>query len=342
MRIAVLEAVCAGLCGENPPPSLLAEGLAMWRALIEDLLLNPQVTIETVVDDRWFAMTPSLSRVHAWRVSDVTESMTCWQNCLDDTEATWIIAPECDGLLQQLVEMLPPSHRSWNASPEAIALCADKLALAQHLARHSVATIPTVSETWQSPPHFDEDSKFVIKPRDGAGSQLVRRIADQAAWKNSRQEYRGAGDPPAIRQPFIPGTPLSIAGWFDRNGVQWFPVAEQVLGEDFVYCGGVIAARVDDEAHATVQRLVTVAVATIPGLQGYVGFDVLLPERRLDTPVLVEINPRLTTSCLGIRRLCRGDWLASLMTDPSKPLEWHTDRRIEFTSQGVVREVPLS
>lgn len=333
MRIAVLEAVCAGLCGENPSPSLLAEGLAMWRAVLEDLLAIPDVHVETV--------RASLPRFHTWHTTDVVETMMGWERCLEDSDAAWIIAPESDGLLQKLVESLPARHRSFNAAPEAIQLCADKLALAQHLEQHGIATIPTVAETWNAPPEF-RGSGFVIKPRDGAGSQLVRYVDDLAAWESTRQEYMSQGAVEAIRQSFVLGVPMSIAGWFHKDGVQWFPVAEQVLGEAFVYRGGIIPADSRRAVHAAVQRLAASAAATIPGLQGYIGFDIIFPlKTSFIEPRLVEINPRLTTSCLGIRQLCRANWLRLLIANPKRPLLWHTDRRIHFTATGEVREERL-
>jgi tyramine---L-glutamate ligase len=225
MRIAVLEAVCAGLCGADPPPSLLAEGRAMWRALIEDLLAIPDVTVETVVDDRWFAKTPASPRVHAWRVTDITETMKCWDSCLEDTDAAWIIAPECDGMLEKLVAAAPGSHYLFNATPEAIRLCADKFALAQHLEEHHIATIPTECETWIQPPVFEREA-WVIKPRDGAGSQGLRIIEDLPNWETMRDDERAQGHGEAIRQPYLRGEPLSIAGWFHAGGVEWFPVAD--------------------------------------------------------------------------------------------------------------------
>jgi predicted ATP-grasp superfamily ATP-dependent carboligase len=39
----------------------------------------------------------------------------------------------------------------------------------------------------------------------------------------------------------------------------------------------------------------------IPGLAGYVGIDLLLPDG--GDPLIVEINPRLTTSYVGYRRI---------------------------------------
>jgi hypothetical protein len=44
------------------------------------------------------------------------------------------------------------------------------------------------------------------------------------------------------------------------------------------------------------------AVGLIPGLQGYVGVDLVLQE---GTAQLIEINPRLTTSYIGLRQISR-------------------------------------
>jgi predicted ATP-grasp superfamily ATP-dependent carboligase len=44
-------------------------------------------------------------------------------------------------------------------------------------------------------------------------------------------------------------------------------------------------------------RLAARAVAAIPGLWGYVGIDFLLTE---SGPVVLEVNPRLTTSYAGL------------------------------------------
>lgn len=336
MRIAVLEAVSAGLCGDHPPPSLLAEGLTMWWALMDDLLAVPSVHIETVIDDRWCPMRSTTPRINAWHSTDARETMLCWEACLEATDAAWIIAPECDGLLQRLVEALPPRHRLFNAAPEAIQLCADKLALAQHFEQHGVSTIPTVAEAWASPPRFDHP--FVIKPRDGAGSQSVFVVEDLFAWERARDEFQTADHLEAIRQPFLAGNALSIAGWFHTDGVQWFPVASQLLDENFIYHGGSIPG-IDPTGQQAVQRLASDAAATIPGLEGYIGFDVILPlSPSAANPILVEINPRLTTSSLGYRRLCAEPWLAALITEPQRPLTWRRGVELHFTVDGVFVE----
>jgi len=55
-------------------------------------------------------------------------------------------------------------------------------------------------------------------------------------------------------------------------------------------------------------RIATQAVACVPGMAGYSGVDVVLGK----TDVVIEINPRLTTSYIGLRTIMSMN-LAGLM-----------------------------
>jgi predicted ATP-grasp superfamily ATP-dependent carboligase len=62
----------------------------------------------------------------------------------------------------------------------------------------------------------------------------------------------------------------------------------------------------------------------VPGLRGYVGVDLIVPDDNPDRPIVVEINPRLTTSYIGYRRLT-DDNLAARMLDADAsppPIAW--------------------
>jgi hypothetical protein len=66
----------------------------------------------------------------------------------------------------------------------------------------------------------------------------------------------------------------------------------------FVYDGGV--ASLSHPRRAEACELARRAVALMPGLRGYVGVDLVLGE---ETCWLIEINPRPTTSYVGLRRV---------------------------------------
>ena len=75
----------------------------------------------------------------------------------------------------------------------------------------------------------------------------------------------------------------------------------------------------------------------MPGLQGYVGVDVVLGDDRRDWAI--EINPRLTTSYVGLRALARFNlaeaMLAAVRGDPLPRLDW-SPGPTEFTPHGRV------
>src|SRR5205823_3360911 len=85
------------------------------------------------------------------------------------------------------------------------------------------------------------------------------------------------------------------------------PAAQHVSNDGrFRYLGGTIPLPA-----GLAERAIRVAQQTIdcvPGLRGYVGVDIVLGE----TDWLIEINPRLTTSYVGLRALAEGN-LAELM-----------------------------
>ena len=78
------------------------------------------------------------------------------------------------------------------------------------------------------------------------------------------------------------------------------------------------------------------AVAAVPGLRGFVGVDLILGA---DDRV-VEINPRLTTSYIGLRHLTRDNlaacWLSILRGDDVAAPSW-SDGELVFSSRGEVR-----
>ena len=94
-------------------------------------------------------------------------------------------------------------------------------------------------------------------------------------------------------------------------------------------------------------RLSVQALNVVPDLRGYVGVDMvlgLLPDGSQDS--VIEINPRLTTSYIGLRALAKFNLAEVLInialgkgTNPLKwrtgPIHFHSDGRvINSTSHG--------
>ena len=121
----------------------------------------------------------------------------------------------------------------------------------------------------------------------------------------------------------------------DRAAVEVFPVGEQQLSSDgeFQYLGGRIPATAS--VQQPVAELVRTTLATIDGLTGYVGFDILLPKDA--EPLVVEINSRLTTGYLGYRELADENLVERLLfSTPSVSSIYWNRGSVEFTADGSI------
>lgn len=309
----------------------------MWRAVVEDLSAIPNVDLRTCLAERMRVNGSMSPAVDCFWSEQPAEWAAWWDEAIADADAVLVIAPETGGVLEKLVR--DAGEKSLNCTPEAIALCCDKLRLAEHLIHHGIPTIPTQLVHWSH--RLDlKHYPLVIKPRDGAGCDRTFLLRGGGGWHRAHRQYAGDHSA-AIAQPHCAGRPVSVAGLFHPSGVQLFPVVEQdvgcggAFGNQYFYRGGGVPARITPKQAAAVQELVRRTASTVPGLRGYVGFDVMLPRNHPDQPLVMEINPRLTTSYVGYRRICQDNLMAALLNNAAAPLVW-TDRAVTFTKSGEV------
>ena len=89
-------------------------------------------------------------------------------------------------------------------------------------------------------------------------------------------------------------------------------------------------------------RIARRGIAAVDGLAGYVGVDVVLGEA---SEVVIEINPRLTTSYVGLRALATDNLMDVLLRlvrgeSAAKPrwrrggVRWTADGRVELNPPG--------
>lgn len=168
----------------------------------------------------------------------------------------------------------------------------------------SVGASPSQSTSKIAP--GDLDGPVVLKPRDGAGSSLTFLVRNHDDWKHAAaqfEEQRQSDN--CLVQPYLDGLALSVGVNISLDGrrIDCLPVGEQQLSNDgrFRYRGGIIPASISITQQRAIHDLVTSACESIPGLAGYIGFDLILTAD--GKPVIVEINPRLTTSYIGYREL---------------------------------------
>jgi len=193
------------------------------------------------------------------------------------------------------------------SDPRAIAVCADKAALADHLAASQVpfALTRTVPRFEEDPPGWDYP--LILKPRFGSGSVGVEVVTGAADWRRLRDRVSRDRPDRWIVQPLLRSVSWSDELWerVARDGqlVQQAQMACQYLtsaagtllgryaAEINLRAGVAMASTaVDDPAVWSVADRAVASLARL-GLRGPLNLQGLVTEGGL---VLFEVNPRFT------------------------------------------------
>jgi tyramine---L-glutamate ligase len=284
-----------GLAGLPLPPSWAAEGSAMRKAIASDFASLARVEVRVIITlDARLQDDPG-----PWNIERIAEGQETGRvgELAQAADFTVVIAPETTGILGRLTRNLQRAGaRVLGSSPEAIDLTGDKAQLAEWLQAQGIDTprsrtiIP-----WAGLP-IDAEYPAVLKPVDGAGSIDTFYLSDARSLPACAR-----GMSIALLQPFVPGVPMSASFLVDGNGKAWLVgVGTQqvtVRSGRFEYQGGTVPA-----SCRCAESEIRPAVESISGLRGFVGVDFIWDPERQHATVL-EINPRPTTSCVGLTRL---------------------------------------
>lgn len=320
-----------GLAGAEMPRTLAAEGAAMRRALAADFAAVDGVRVVTTLDDR---LDPEPGPWDVVRVGPGRE-LEAFARLAADAEHTLPIAPETGGILRDRAALLArEGRRSLGSTPDALALAGDKLRLGRWLAGLGIAT----PETLRVVPAAGLPESFpfpaVLKPIDGAGSCQTFLIPGPGSVPPGALEL-----PEAILQPYVPGRALSAGVLIGDDG-RVIPVAVgsqsiRLIDSSFTYEGGTIP--VDHDPFEELRP----ALDAVPGLRGWVGVD-YLREESTGRVVVLDINPRPTTSVVGVLRLLPPGALARawLALEDGAGLRHHvrSNRPVAFRADGTISE----
>ncbi len=312
--------------------SLVPEGKAMAAALTSDLVSVEGVQVFCQRDRRLAPWEPG--DCHRIDVSDADDERQSFDRLAASADWTIVIAPEIGGALAERCRRVASvGGRLLGPHISLVELASDKHALAERLSAADVRVpdgMPIAAgEAW--PRDFSYPS--VWKPLDGAGSQGISFVQDAAAapaearWGLGRLER------------FCAGIAASAAVLCGPKGHLVLPPCRQRLSEDrcFRYLGGELPLPCNLAKRAT--RLAEQTIVALPAALGYLGVDLILGESSDgERDYVIEVNPRLTTSYVGLRAACKHN-LAGAMLDViggRMPKLSFSAERVQFDADGSI------
>lgn len=316
MKIAVFEHFTAQPAGTGASGSR-AEGGAMRDAVVADLRRLPGLSVEIVDRRRTF------------------------RDALRRADAALVIAPEEDRILEGLARAVEREGRLLlGPVPAAVRLMADKLATTRCLEAAGVPTPRTEAVRFGQAAHqlHTRPLPFVLKPRDGCGCRgvaIVRHRREIAAAIQAVRRATRRAD--FLAQDYVAGESVSVSV-IASTGLLPLGLNRQTIrkGNRPAYEGGETSYRhrLAPLAFESARAAIRAVAAACPGVRGYAGVDLVLGDRGA---TVIEINPRLTTSYVGLRHSFDVN-IAGLIVDAALenplPARLARSRSCRFRSDG--------
>ncbi len=281
------------------PTGLADEGLAMLHSLLADFRAWGGCKIITTRDSRLAHVSLPADRIinlepdqHYSTLSQLAGQCT----------AALIIAPESNGVLAGLSTLIESrGSLLLGSSPVSISMTANKWNCHQLFTRAGLQT----PDTWCVKSHEAEEMAekigfpLIIKPVDGVGCEGVSLITDPCSTRVALSE-NSCLDNYLLLQQYIQGDHISVSLLVTERDTLFLSLNRQIieLGSPFSYKGGEVPFACD--RHQEAIRQAKQAAALFPGLKGYIGVDLLVTDHGC---YLIEINPRITTAYIGLRRV---------------------------------------
>ncbi len=251
--------------------------------------------------------------------------VACNEENLDSTletlskqcNAALVIAP--DDILADLTEIVEKNTTNLGSSPDAIRKCADKLECSQILDSNGFPSPKTFAEMDK----MDNETKYVVKPRFGCASEDTSIITGTENLKEGQ-----------IATEYINGEHLSVS-LVCAESILPLTINKQIIeiGNENTcidYRGSITPYEISRK-----EEVVNIAVeaARALGCHGYTGIDIVLAEK----PYLIDINPRPTTSLVGITQILKTEIaeLLLLAADNKLPESVVLEGTVTFTKEDL-------
>ncbi len=227
-----------------------------------------------------------------------------FRSILQRSDAILIIAPETDGILAWLTEIAEVEGIPLLCSNAAAVNVTSNKAICDRIFREAGLATPAARLTgFETAGQVANDLGYplVTKPLDGTGCEGVCLVTNPSELAETLVLLKKVTcHDQILLQTYIQGTHASVSLLVTQDRALPLSLNKQLIeiGRQFSYSGGVIP--LEHPAASCAFDLARAAVLAVPGLRGYVGVDMILEQEKA---WLIEINPRITTSYVGLHRL---------------------------------------
>jgi predicted ATP-grasp superfamily ATP-dependent carboligase len=288
MRHFIFEFITGGgRVGQDLPESLLTEGELMLQSLVSDLR---KLDIELFVsrDSRLEKMDKSIKQYTV--IESIDKELPTY---IKNMDVCWLIAPETEQCLQRYAEMFSKNKSVFIGSTfEAIKISSSKYLTNKTLSEKNISVVETGKLDQIIP---ESNIGWIVKPDDGAGAEGARLIPDKEKLKSFITSQCNSN---FIIQPYTSGNHMSMSLLVCNGNVrllgcnkQYVDISEDSIKLEKIGVNECLSYK--DEMLSLAKEI----VATVPGLAGYIGVDLIEQDGKL---FVLEINPRLTTAYVGL------------------------------------------
>jgi len=287
-------------------PSLTLEGQCMLEGLLKDL---NNYDVDYLIMDNSIFDYKSLINGNDCNPIKIVDNLTLWLNeNIVNYDACLALAPEEDFNSYYLTKIIEDNNvKVIGSNSDAVLTCSDKFQTYTAL-KDKVPFIKSnkifFSELKDYKTYFNTNSVAVVKPADGVSCKGVKIIRSYSDFiKASAGMKRLTKLPYFLLQDYIDGISISVS--LLTNGKTSIPLSCNLqnlssINGNLIYDGGTVPF--EHELSVKAESIAKKAVDSVDGLIGYVGVDLLLDEENGEI-YIIELNPRLTTPYIALRRL---------------------------------------
>jgi predicted ATP-grasp superfamily ATP-dependent carboligase len=299
-----------GYSGQKLSSSILSEAYGMLRCLISDCKTAGH-NVTTLMDSRLITFNApieanSIAAVHSR--NEVYEKLKDVSSLFD---GVYIIAPESGQVLGKLLKTVEDSGgKSLNCESASVKLVSNKMQAYQIFEKSGLRVPETL--------FIDTDEKvanirdlvkdlgypLVVKPLDGVSCGGLSVINDEEEMASAvKKVIQESTSKQFVVQKLIKGKAASACVFSTGEKARAISLNKQHVilsspnGESS-YSGGVVPFNHSKQKGPL--EAAKRAVEAVKGLKGYVGVDMILT---YGEPVVIEVNPRLTASYIGLSRV---------------------------------------